>query len=80
MSQSLESLRGLPLAVLDLGGCTKVSDSGLKYLRGLPLCKLDLSGCGLTSGDGLKVLRGMPLTDLNLNRYRAAECDFGHDT
>lgn len=71
----MESLRGMPLRVLDLSvgdnhidQSDHITDEGLACLRGAPLESLDLAAyphVPITDA-GLAHLRGMPLTRLNL--------------
>lgn len=63
---SLAALRNIPLATLNLSGCTNISD--LSPLKGMSLTRLDLSRLRRLSD--LAPLQGMPLTQLSLK-----DCD-----
>ncbi|MBI5800386.1 MAG: protein kinase [Verrucomicrobia bacterium] len=59
---SLAALQSIPLASLNLAGCTNVSDLG--PLKGMPLMSLNLAR--LNRLTDLAPLKGMQLTELNL--------------
>lgn len=68
----LDSLRGMPLTLLELDKYDLLSDAGLDALRGMPLTSLKIHSeedVDRISDAGLDVLRGMPLTELSLKRW-----------
>jgi tetratricopeptide (TPR) repeat protein len=67
--RSLESLRGLPIDVLDISGIESISDLG--PLRGMRLRALSASRCRRLTD--LSPLRGMPLNRLDLMGTRVRD-------
>lgn len=66
--RDLTPLRRVQLTMLDLSGCTNVTD--LKPLQGMPLRVLELGDCPVSD---LSPLKGMPLIRLVLNETRVTE-------
>lgn len=68
--ENLWGLRGLPLQHLNLDGCRRITDEGMKALEDLPLTDLSFDDAvHRVTLVGIASLKGMPLTNLECPSY-----------